>query len=124
MSLSTYTPYAGRRVALITGSAQGIGRAIALRLANDGYSVGLNDIPANLAALEALSAEINQRARENPPVEEWVAQKTAILCADVSDESAVRTMVESCVKELGRLDVVCSLQIAPLLFLFFLVLRC
>ncbi len=39
------------RNALITGAAQGIGRAIALRLARDGLNVAVNDININSAKL-------------------------------------------------------------------------
>ncbi|EIM81975.1 NAD-P-binding protein [Stereum hirsutum FP-91666 SS1] len=104
MPPSTFTPFAGRRVALVTGAGSGIGRAIAFRLASDGYSVALNDIPGNKEALEALSAEITGGEKDSVHPE-WEVQKVAVLCADVTDEDAVKDMVEGCVRELGRLDV-------------------
>ncbi|OAX32137.1 NAD(P)-binding protein, partial [Rhizopogon vinicolor AM-OR11-026] len=45
-------------VALVTGSAQGVGRAIAIRLARDVFDVALNDLPVKNAVLEDLAAEI------------------------------------------------------------------
>lgn len=108
-STTTFTPFTGRRVALITGSAQGIGRAIALRLASDGYSVALGDVPAKAEALRALAAEINESlgmdVKEEKDAKEWEPRKVAVLCVDVRDEGEVKEMVERCVAELGRLDV-------------------
>lgn len=111
-STTTFTPFTGRRVALVTGSAQGIGRAIALRLASDGYSIALGDIAAKVDALRGLSAEITETfkidlgtdAKEKE--KEWEARKVVVLCVDVREESEVKEMVEKCVTELGRLDIV------------------
>lgn len=82
-------------VALVTGSGQGIGRAISLRLADDGFDVAVNDIPSNQSKLESLIKEIELKGR-----------KSCLVVADVSKEAEVKAMVDSTVKELGGLDVV------------------
>lgn len=46
------------RTALVTGSANGIGRAIALRLAEDGFQVAINDLASHDARLKELQHEI------------------------------------------------------------------
>ena len=50
------------KVALVTGAGQGIGRAIALRLAQDGADIALVDI--NGAKLEAVAAEVVDLGRK------------------------------------------------------------
>lgn len=82
-----------RKVALITGSATGIGRATAIRFAREGLAVAVNYSRSEAEAQETLAAVEEQGV-------------PALLCrADVSDESAVREMVRRCVDELGGLDV-------------------
>lgn len=81
-------------VALITGSAQGIGRAIALRLADDGFNISLNDLPSTRAELDVLASEIASKGR-----------KSHIVTGDVSSESDVQKMIRSTVQTLGSLDV-------------------
>uniref|UniRef100_A0A0W0FFY6 Putative NAD(P)-binding protein n=1 Tax=Moniliophthora roreri TaxID=221103 RepID=A0A0W0FFY6_MONRR len=81
-------------VVIITGSAQGIGRAIALRLASDGYDIAVNDIAPQKEHLESLKSEIESKGR-----------KSIVVIADVSKEEEVQKMVDTTVKELGGLDV-------------------
>ncbi|KAJ7161502.1 hypothetical protein C8R43DRAFT_993048 [Mycena crocata] len=82
------------RVAIVTGAAQGIGRAIALRLAADGLDVTVQDLPAKLDLLNAVVQEI-----------ESTGHKALAIGSDVTKESDVQALVESTVSALGRLDV-------------------
>lgn len=82
------------RTAIVTGSAQGIGRGIAERLARDGLSVTLADLPANKDALAEAARTITKAGG---------ACRTAF--ADVSDQSQVDALVADHVAALGGLDV-------------------
>ncbi|KAG6829656.1 hypothetical protein H0H87_010569 [Tephrocybe sp. NHM501043] len=84
-----------RRVALVTGAAQGIGRAIALRLAEDGFDMAVNDLPRSKDSLDALSHEIVESK----------GRKVCSVVGDVSVESDVEAMIACVVEDLGRLDV-------------------
>ncbi|OSX63535.1 hypothetical protein POSPLADRAFT_1045851 [Postia placenta MAD-698-R-SB12] len=88
---SSYTPC----VALVTGAAQGLGLSIALRLADDGFDVAVNDLPPNEEALASVVAQIKAKGRRAVP-----------LLADVTKEEEVRDMVSGAVDLLGGLDVV------------------
>jgi NAD(P)-dependent dehydrogenase (short-subunit alcohol dehydrogenase family) len=81
------------KVALVTGSAQGIGRACALAMAEEGASVAMADIQS--AANEKAAAEI---AKET-------GQLTFAIEADVSDPAQVAHMVESVLAKFERIDV-------------------
>ncbi|KAG1739897.1 uncharacterized protein EDB91DRAFT_372474 [Suillus paluster] len=81
-------------ITLITGSAQGIGRSIALRLARDGFDVALNDVPTKGPQLESVATEIKSLGR-----------RVCVVPADVSVDEQVKGMVNDAVTNLGGLDV-------------------
>jgi acetoin reductase-like protein len=81
-------------IALITGSAQGIGRSIALRLARDGFDIALNDLPTKDAKLESVATEIESLGRQ-----------VCVIPADVTVDKQVKGMVDDAVTKLGGLDV-------------------
>ena len=82
------------KVALVTGAARGIGRAIALRLADDGLDVAVNDLP-NTPELDVVVREIESKGRRSLSVP-----------ADVSLEEDVEKVIQQVVQNLGGLDVV------------------
>src|SRR5579871_5236121 len=81
-----------RRVALVTGSATGIGRAAAWQLAERGY-----DVTVNYSRSEAEAEETAEGVRRR-------GGKALVIKADVADDEAVRAMVGRTVDELGGLD--------------------
>src|SRR3990172_10429902 len=81
------------KVALVTGAARGIGRAIALELARGGASVALNDVN-EAAAAEAI--ELAQKAG---------SPKAKFYKFDVADPAACESAVESVVAEFGGLHI-------------------
>lgn len=95
-----------KKVALVTGAGGGIGRAIALRLAKDGFHVAVNDI--NQGSIEKVSAEIEKLGQSAIPIN-----------GDISDRSQVFNMVENAVQRFGQLDVMVAnagiVQVKPLL---------
>ena len=81
-----------RRTALVTGSARGIGKEIALVLGKHGYSVMLSDI--------------NQEALSLTEKEFVAAGITAVSCvANVSKSEDAEKLVEATLKTFGHLDV-------------------
>jgi len=93
------------RIAIVTGGAAGIGKAIALALANEGAHVAIADIQD--AKAQAVAAEIAKLGR----------RALAIHC-DVGDSGQVNAMVAQVVDQLGGLDILVNNAaiIAPGLF--------
>jgi 3-oxoacyl-[acyl-carrier protein] reductase len=94
------------KIALVTGAARGIGRAIALAFAREGADVGVNDLRHD-PALDAVMAEIARQGRRA-----WA------LPADVADAEAVQAMVADLLARAGRVDILVAnagiAQITPL----------
>ena len=81
-----------RRVALVTGAAQGLGAAIAVRLARDGYDVAVTKLVPE--ALEAVVARI-----------EAAGARAAAVALDLRSQESVEAAVAETVRALGRIDV-------------------
>ena len=80
------------RVAIVTGAARGIGRAIAQHLHDEGWRIGALDLPKS-----GLTRTFPPRQRNVLAIE-----------GDVSDEPAVRVAVRSVMDRFGRLDGIVS----------------
>ena len=89
------------KVALVTGSARGLGRAYALRLAGLGADVVINDI--NLDA----AREFNETLSAPTVMDEVRALggRSLGIQADVTKKDQVDAMIEQIVRELGRIDI-------------------
>jgi 3-oxoacyl-[acyl-carrier protein] reductase len=81
------------KAAVITGSATGIGKAIALRLAREGVNIAINYSKSEKEALET-KKEI-----------EALGVNCLQIKATVSDDSQVRQMIKETVDTFGRLDI-------------------
>lgn len=81
--------------ALVTGAAQGIGRAIADRLLGEGAAVVLLDIDGELAA--SVAAEMRQQGGQ-----------AEAIGGDIASRDDVRRAVELCRERFGRLDVLAA----------------
>ena len=80
------------RVALVTGAGRGNGKAIATELAANGATVVVNDLE------ETPATETAEEIRE-------AGGDAIALTADVSDEDAVKAMVEEAVEAVGTIDI-------------------
>ncbi len=85
-------PLAGR-VAIVTGGATGIGRALAEGLAEDGAHVAI--VARNVERAAAAASEIRAQGCS-----------ASAFAADVVDEAAVNAAFDAVLKALGRLDIV------------------
>ena len=80
------------RIAIVTGAASGLGRAIALLFAKEGADIAIIDLKA--AAAEAVAREARDLGR-----------RALAVAADVSDEAQVRQAMERIFGELGEPDI-------------------
>lgn len=78
-----------KKVALVTGSSRGIGRAVAARLARSGWAVGINYVTHRQAAEDLRDTLIGEGCQ------------AAVYQADVADRAAVEQMVRAVEQDLG-----------------------
>ncbi|WP_407344184.1 SDR family NAD(P)-dependent oxidoreductase [Pengzhenrongella phosphoraccumulans] len=82
------------RVALITGSGQGIGKAMALTFAGEGAKIAINDVPFNETKAKETLAELRA-----------LGVDAELFLADVTKEDEVNKMVADILARFGRLDI-------------------
>ncbi|CAE7206114.1 unnamed protein product [Rhizoctonia solani] len=91
-------------VAVITGAGQGIGRAIAQRLASEGYSLALGDIESNQERLKDVADECTKIHKSFTT--QGSEPKLYYGSCDVTVEVQVQALVSAAVNVLGGIDVV------------------
>ncbi|CAE6462490.1 unnamed protein product [Rhizoctonia solani] len=104
------------QVAIVTGAAQGLGKAIAIKLADEGYSIVVSDLPAKQEFLVSTVQQIKDIHRSHP----YAGSLSALhIDCDVTDEDQVGSLVSMTVAQLGRLNVMVAnagvVKMAPLL---------
>jgi NAD(P)-dependent dehydrogenase (short-subunit alcohol dehydrogenase family) len=80
------------KVAIITGSSRGIGKAIAIKLAKEGVSIVLN-------------GRNNQRLLEAKSEIEKIHSRVVSCCCDVSDPAQSKMLIDFAMESFGRLDI-------------------
>ncbi|KAJ5772699.1 hypothetical protein N7520_003228 [Penicillium odoratum] len=94
--------------AIVTGGSRGIGRGIALRLAEDGFDMVINDIAHQKEAIDSLVQEI-----------QGMGKRAHGVVGDVSIQADVENIVNQVVSLFGQLDVMVAnagvLEVTPLL---------
>ena len=81
------------QIAIVTGASRGIGREIALSLAEAGANVVIN-----YAGNKALAEEVAEKARES-------GAKALVVQADVSKSDQVESLIAATIAEFGRIDI-------------------
>ena len=87
------------RVAVVTGASRGIGRALAIRLAQEGADVAVAS--KSERSTERLPGSIHETA----DAIRAMGRRALAIPTDVRDEEAIRNLIERTVNELGRLDI-------------------
>src|SRR5665648_177960 len=81
------------KVALITGSARGIGKAIALELANHGANIVINDILPK-SEIDKTLEEVKQ-----------IGNKVLGIRADITSFDEVKNMMKEIINQFGKIDI-------------------
>ncbi len=96
------------KVAVITGAARGIGRAAALRFAEEGADIALLDIARDVPGVPYAGARLEQLEATRVAVE-TLGVRAMALPSDVTDTGEITSAIEAVVTGWGRIDaLVCA----------------
>jgi citronellol/citronellal dehydrogenase len=98
-STSALHPDLRGRVAVVTGASRGIGKALAIRLAQEGANVAVASKSEH--STERLPGSIHETADAITAM----GRRALAIPTDVRDEEAIRNVIERTVSEFGRLDI-------------------
>ena len=87
------------RVAVVTGASRGIGRALAIRLAQEGADVAV------AAKSEQSTERLPGSIHETADAIRAMGRRALAVPTDVREEDAIRSLIDRCVAELGRIDI-------------------
>lgn len=93
-------PRLSGRVAIVTGSSSGLGRAIALRYASEGAIV----MCADIYPVAKADAGYGLQTPTHEVIKSEAGGKSSFVKVDVREEEQVKEMVAKTVAEFGRLD--------------------
>jgi NAD(P)-dependent dehydrogenase (short-subunit alcohol dehydrogenase family) len=82
------------KIALVTGASRGIGRALAVGLAQAGYDIVVTDLPAQEQGAAETAVEVGAKGR-----------KAYVKLIDVASKASVDASVAEVLKQTGRIDV-------------------
>src|SRR5712692_2159695 len=99
MAASPLHPDLRGRVAVVTGSSRGIGKALAIRLAQEGADIVV------AAKTEQSTDRLPGSIHETADAVRALGRRALAVVADVRDEDSIRNMIEKTIVEFGRLDI-------------------
>ncbi|MET9491260.1 mycofactocin-coupled SDR family oxidoreductase [Nocardia sp. NPDC006630] len=94
------------KVAFITGAARGQGRSHAVRLAQEGADIIAVDVCKPVSGTDLIPASTPEDLAETAGLVKGLGRRIVTAEIDVRDYDALRSVVDSGVEELGRLDIV------------------
>jgi len=102
MNVARFTQLLASKVAVVTGAGRGVGRSIALSLADAGAAVIVNDLGASLSGEATQETPAEQVTKEI----EALGGRAIASCHDIADFAAANAVIETARSAFGRIDIV------------------
>jgi len=93
------------KVVIITGAARGQGRSHAINFAGEGANMAISDIGKN-AKLSQYNLGTTEELEDTANECRKLGSRVVSVICDITSDSQVKSMVDACIKEFGRVDIV------------------